>query len=114
MLAPSLRQQWSQCRMPFLLGQKAHNHVAHGFVVRDERLKGGSPGIIGGHRGARDSFCTDEIHDGLKKSVLTAEQADDGLSCGPGGDSHLVQGDLVYPVARTASGSCRYTSLATA
>lgn len=86
--------------MPFLLGQEAHNHVAHGFVVRNERLNGGTHGTIGGHGNARYSFCTDEIQDGLEKSVLTAEQADDGLSCGPGGDSHLIQGNFVYPPAQ--------------
>ena len=86
--------------MPFLLGQEAHNHVPHGFVVRDERIKGGSLGMIGGHRGARESFCTEVIHDDFKKSVLAAEQANDGLSSGPGGDSHLVQGNLVNPAAQ--------------
>ncbi len=90
MLVTPLRQEWSQCRMPFLLGQEAHDHVAHGFVVRDEGLKGGSRGNIGGHRSARYSFCTDEIYDGLKKSVFAAEQADYGLSCGPDGSGHLI------------------------
>jgi hypothetical protein len=100
MLVTPVRQEWAQCRMPFFLCQKPHDHVAHGFVVRNERLKRGSHGNIGGHRSARYSFCTDEIYDGLNKSVLTAEQADYGLSCGPGGDGHLVQGNLVYPAAQ--------------
>jgi hypothetical protein len=86
--------------MPFLLGQEAHNHVARGFVVRDERLKRRSCGNIRGHGSARHSLCTDAIYDGLKQAVLTAEQADYGLSGGPGGDGHLVQGDLVYPAAQ--------------
>jgi hypothetical protein len=114
MLAPPLCQEWSQGRMPFLLGQEAHNHVAHGFVVGDERLKGGSPGIIGGHRGSRDSFCTEEIHDRLNKSVLTAEQADHGLSRGPRGSGHLIEGDLVYPAAQKEVIKRRRNSLAKA
>src|SRR5471032_179331 len=97
MLVTPLRQKWSQRRMPFLLGEEAHDHVAHGLVVRDQGFKGGSPGNICWHRSARYSFCPDEIHDGLKQPVLTAEQANDGLSGGPDGTGHLVQGDLIYP-----------------
>src|ERR1700722_1877338 len=114
MLVTPLRQEWSQGRMPFLLGQEAHNHVAHGFVVRDERLKGGSRGNIGGYRSARYSFCTDDSYDGLKKSVLTAEQADDGLSCGPGGSGHFIQSNLVYPAAQKEAVKRCHNSLAKA
>jgi hypothetical protein len=63
--------------------------------VRDQGFKGGSPGNIGGHRGARCSVCPDEIHDGFKQPVLAAEQANDGLSGGSDGNRHLIQGDLV-------------------
>jgi hypothetical protein len=98
--------------MPFLLGQEADNHVAHGFVVRDQGLEGGSRGNIRGHRSARYSFCTDEIYDGLKKSVLTAEQADYGLSCGPRGSGHLIQGNLVNPAAQKKVVKRRHNSLA--
>lgn len=100
--------------MPFLLGQKAYNHVAHGLVVRDESPNGGSRGNIGGHRSARYSFCADEIYDGLKKSVLTAEQADDSLSRGLGASGHLVQGNLVYPAAKKEVVKRPHNSLAKA
>src|SRR5271156_221836 len=114
MLVTPLRQEWSQGRMPFLLGEEAHNHVAHGFVVCVQRLKGGARSNIGGHRSARYSFRTDEIYDGLKKSVLTAEQADDGLSRGPSGSGHLIQGNLVYPAPQKEVVKRRRNSLAKA
>src|SRR5271154_5691202 len=97
MLETPQRQEWPQCRMPFLLSKEPYNHVARGFVMCNEALKGGSRGNIGGHGSARRSFCTDELYNRLKKSVFAAEQANDGLSCGTDGSRDLIQGDLVYP-----------------